>query len=51
VEYLPDGRFLRLVSWIEKEEIKIVRVTENGKAGKPITISRVSQKELRDFRK
>jgi hypothetical protein len=37
------------VSWIEKEEIKIVRVTEKGKAGKPITISRVSQKRTSGF--
>jgi hypothetical protein len=37
------------VSWIEKEEIKIIRVTENGKAGKPITISGVSQKRTSGF--
>lgn len=37
------------VSWIEKEEIRIVRVTENGKAGKPITISRVSPKRTSGF--
>jgi len=37
------------VSWIEKEEIRIIRVTENGKAGKPITISKVSKKRTSGF--
>jgi len=56
-EAKPTGRVdiclmedsIAMVSWIEKEEIKLISVSKKGEKGKPVTISKISSKRSSGF--
>ena len=42
---------IAMVSWIEKEEIKVISVSKKGEKGKPLPYLKYHQKDLRVFLK